>query len=67
MARLLQVGRKLINLDNVDYVDLGQEGNVCLTVHFASEKCMEFTGDDATQLWELLEEENFLGTSNPRP
>lgn len=67
MAKLLQVGRKVINLDNVDYIDLGEEGASSVTIHFASQACMEFTGEDATQLWELVEEENFYGTSNPRP
>ncbi len=67
MPKLIQVGRKVTNPDNVDYIDLGQEGGSGVTVHFASQMCMEFTGADATQLWELVEEENFYGTSNPRP
>ena len=71
MANFLLVGRKCINLDNVDYIDLGEEAGSTVTVCFGglgdTQKSMQFTGDDATQLWELLEEENILGSSKPRP
>jgi hypothetical protein len=67
MAKLLQVDRKIINLDKVNYFDLCEEGSSRIIVHFDSQTCMEFTEESATQLWELLEEENFLGTSSPRP
>jgi len=71
MAKFLLVGRKFINLENVDYIDLGEEGSSTVTVYFGgqgdTQRSMQFTGDEATQLWELLEEENFFGTSSPRP
>ena len=71
MAKYLLVGRKFINLENVDFIDLGEEGGSTITLYFGGQgdgwRSMQFTGDEATQLWELLEEESFLGTSNPRP
>lgn len=71
MAKFLLIGRKCINLDNVDYIDLGEEDGSPVIVYFGgqgdTQRVMQFTGDEATQLLELLEEEVFLGTSEPRP
>lgn len=69
MAKFLQIGRKLINMDNVDYIDLGEEGNTTVTVYFGepeTKRSIPFTGDEANELWERLEEESILGTSEPR-
>jgi len=71
MAKFLMVGRKLINMENIDYVDLGDEDNSLLKVYFGGpgdgSRCLQFTGDEAGELWERLEEETTLGTSQPRP
>lgn len=71
MAKFMLIDRKFINLDNIDYIDLGEEGGSTTTVYFGGQgdtgRSLQFTGDEATQLWELLEEESFLGMSSPRP
>jgi hypothetical protein len=71
MAKFLLVGRKLINMENIDYVDLGDEEKSTVTVYFGgagdSSRSIQFTGDEANELWERLEEETTLGTSEPRP
>jgi hypothetical protein len=71
MAKFLLVGRKFINMDNINYIDLGEEESSTVTVYFCgaedTKKSIQFTGDEATELWERLEEETTLGTSEPRP
>jgi hypothetical protein len=71
MAKFLLVGRKFINMENIDYVDLGDEEKSTVTVYFGGpgdgSRCIQFTGDEASELWERLEEETTLGTSEPRP
>ena len=70
MAKFLLIGRKSINLENVDYIDLGKEGNGTVTIYFAGsgddKRNIKFTGDEANELWEKLIEEEILGTSAPR-
>ena len=70
MAKFLLIGRKGINMDNVDYIDLGEEGNSTVTIYFGGpgdvERSIQFTGDEANELWERLEEESIFGTSEPR-
>ena len=67
MAKFMQFNGRVINLENVDYIDLGTEENPRATLHFGSQTTIQLTGDEATKLWEVLEEENILGTSCPRP
>jgi hypothetical protein len=71
MAKFLLVGRKFINIDSVDYIDLGEEDKSTITVYFNGpadkNRSIQFTGDEASELWEKLEEETTLGTSEPRP
>ena len=71
MAKFLLVGRKFINTENIDYIDLGEEEKSVITVYFAGAgdagRSIQFTGDEAGELWEKLEEETTLGTSAPRP
>ena len=71
MAKFIQIGRKSINLDNVDYIDMGKEGSATAVIYFAgsddSKRSIKFIGDEANELWEKLIEEEILGTSAPRP
>jgi hypothetical protein len=71
MAKFIQIGRKSINLDNVDYIDMGKEGNTTATIYFGGSEndknSIKFAGDEANELWEKLIEEEILGTSAPRP
>jgi hypothetical protein len=71
MAKFLQIGRKSINLDNVDYIDMGKEGSTTVTIYFGGSEndknSIKFAGDEANELWEKLIEEEILGTSAPRP
>ena len=70
MTKFLVIGRKCINLAHVNYIDLGEEGSDKVTVYFGGpgdpKESIQFTGDEAIELWERLEEENILGTSAPR-
>lgn len=66
MAKLLQIGKNIINVENVEYFDLGDDEHSTITVHFGSQMSLQFTGEDASLLWELLETEIFCsGISNP--
>jgi hypothetical protein len=71
MAKFLQIGRKSINPDNVDYIDLGKERSTTVTIYFSGfendKNSVKFAGDEANVLWEKLVEEEVLGTSAPRP
>ena len=70
MAKFLLVGRKFINMENVLYVDIGDANHSTLTIYFGNsgdvQKSLQFTGDEAVELWERLTEEYYLGSSETR-
>ncbi|HEY3277804.1 MAG TPA: hypothetical protein VGJ94_14395 [Syntrophorhabdaceae bacterium] len=70
MAKFVSIGKKFLNLENVDYIEIGEEESSPITVCFGGQgegwRTLKFSGDDAAKLWEMLEEENILGTCSPR-
>jgi hypothetical protein len=67
MAKFLRVGNRVVNLDNIDYVELNSETDGDVIVHFAGEeRTVSFGGDDAEEVKTYLTTEQafqrgFLG------
>ena len=56
MARFLHVKEKLINLDNIDYINTDDGEQHGVRIFFNGSGTVEFTGDDAEQLRDYLTE-----------
>lgn len=68
MAKLVRIGDKVVNLDNIDYVELNFGTERDLVIHFNGsadkERTLSFGGDDGEELKEyLVSEQIFERTS----
>jgi len=52
----MQVKDRLLNLDNVDYIDVDSGKSHAVKIFFNGSGTMNFTGDEAEQLREYLKE-----------
>jgi hypothetical protein len=65
MARFTHIMDKLINLDNVDYINLDEGPNHKLEIFFNGSGSLEFTGEEASELKAYFIEENIMEDTPP--
>ncbi len=56
MAKFLHAKHKLFNLENVDYIDIGEGKTHKVKIVFSGSNTLEFSGDEAEQLRTYLAE-----------
>ncbi len=65
MARFLHVKDRLVNLDNIDYIDLDRAQEHRLTIFFNGSGTLDFVGDEAEELKNYFIEENLMEDTPP--
>jgi hypothetical protein len=60
MARFVRIKNRLVNLDNVDYMNLDEGSDHRLRIFFNGSGTLEFAGDEAQELKNYFIEENVM-------
>lgn len=65
MAKFVQIKERLVNLDNIDYINLDEGADHRLRIFFNGSGTLEFTGEDAVELKNFFIEENIMEDTPP--
>ncbi len=65
MARFVHIKDRLVNLDNVDYMNLDEGVDHRLKIFFNGSGTLEFVGDEAEELKNYFIEENVMEDTPP--
>jgi hypothetical protein len=65
MARFVHIKDRLLNLDNIDYMNLDQGEEHRLTIFFNGSGTLDFIGDEAQELKYYFIEENIMEDTPP--
>ncbi len=65
MAKFVHIKDRLVNLDNVDYMNLDEGADHRLRIFFNGSGTLEFEGDEALELKNYFIEENVMENTPP--
>ena len=60
MAKFVRIRDRLVNLDNIDYMNLDEGDDHRLRIFFNGSGTLEFAGDEALELKNYFIEENVI-------
>jgi hypothetical protein len=65
MARFVRIRDRLVNLDNIDYMNLDEGSDHRLRIFFNGSGTLEFDGEEASELKNYFIEENVMEDPPP--